>query len=137
MDANKPDTVVTSAKLRYQQHKANAKQRGIEFDLTFEEWQQIWGEHLAARGRGAGQMQMCRARDEGGYRPGNVRIDTVEGNRAEARMTLSTRAIQKAWDYGTHNNAESRFAMFERNRVFRTPYHALRAKEEENDELDE
>lgn len=61
----------------YTQHKSNAKQRGIEFKLTFDEWKQIWldSEKWDRRGRGANKYCMCRVGDQGCYEVGNVFID--------------------------------------------------------------
>lgn len=82
---------------KYSSHKSNAKRRGLEFDFTFEEWWEIWEPHIHNRGTEPGQLQMCRTRDEGGYTPGNVRIDTVESNRAELVQTHQRRVMQRAW----------------------------------------
>ena len=68
---------------KYNTHKSNAKKRGIEFDLTFDEWWDIWNGHFSQRGRVSGCMQMCRTGDAGGYELGNVRIDTIEANQKE------------------------------------------------------
>ena len=84
------------AKLKFQQHRASAKQRGIEFDLTFEEWWVIWEPHFGNRGRSTEQFQMCRTRDEGAYRAGNVRIDTARSNMAEREATMTRRKVMSA-----------------------------------------
>lgn len=81
------------AKQKYQAHKSNAAQRGIQFDLTFDEWWAIWEQHFHNRGRASDQMQMCRDRDEGGYRTGNVRIDTARNNNREAQITKTRRTV--------------------------------------------
>ncbi len=117
-----------TARQKYQQHKHGAKARGIEFDLTFDEWRSIWGQHLANRGVHRGQMNMCRTRDEGGYTPGNVRIDTVESNHAEARWSKLRKDVARDWDFGGHNGADSRFGVIQRH-IFSNPYEALREKE--------
>ncbi len=79
------------AKLRYAQHKHSARERGIEFDLTLDEWWEIWEPHFANRGRATNQLQMCRTRDEGAYRSGNVRIATARENQAEREVTMTRR----------------------------------------------
>jgi hypothetical protein len=60
----------------YTQHKSNAKTRGIEFRLTFDEWKQIWVDsgYWNQRGRGADKYCMCRIGDVGCYEMGNVFI---------------------------------------------------------------
>jgi hypothetical protein len=66
----------------YTQHKSNAKQRGIEFKLTFDEWKQIWldSEKWDQRGRGADKYCMCRIGDAGCYEVGNVFIGLGKTN---------------------------------------------------------
>lgn len=86
-------------RIAYATHKAGAKSRGIEFDFTFEEWWAIWEPHYARRGVASDSMQMCRTRDEGAYRPGNVRIDTHANNIAEFKVTRFRREIVR--DFGT------------------------------------
>jgi hypothetical protein len=94
----------TQARAKYHIHKGSAKARGIEFDLTFDEWMAIWGDRLSQRGTKPGQLQMCRHRDEGGYTLGNVRIDTREGNVAELRQTLIRRAFERDWPDPTQSD---------------------------------
>jgi len=65
--------------LHYAQ-KCRAKQRGIGFFLTFDEWLEVWGYCLPYRGRNAGNLCMCRYGDKGNYEVGNVYIDTMENN---------------------------------------------------------
>tara|TARA_R110000744_G_scaffold89570_1_gene174097 strand:+ start:316 stop:723 length:408 start_codon:yes stop_codon:yes gene_type:complete len=72
-------------KARFVDHRINANRRGVEFLLTFEEWWAIWEPHWEGRGRGAGDLCMCRTNDEGPYAVGNVRIDTNTNNVKEAR----------------------------------------------------
>lgn len=76
-------TITATPRMRYRQHKASAKARGIDFDMTFEEWWAIWEPYYERRGRTVGAMHMCRKADAGGYTVGNVRIDTMEANHAE------------------------------------------------------
>ena len=67
-------------KKKFYSHKGGAKTRGIPFNLTFEQWWDIWRPHWHNRGSKRGQFVMCRTMDQGGYEVGNVRIDTVKGN---------------------------------------------------------
>jgi hypothetical protein len=67
-------------KIAYSAHKSHAKQRGIEFKMTFDEWWGIWKPHWHLRGNGVGQLMMCRTMDKGAYEVGNVRLDTQAGN---------------------------------------------------------
>jgi hypothetical protein len=76
---------------RYRDHKASAKQRGIPFLLTFEQWLQIWTDsgHLDERGAHKGEYVMARYGDSGAYEVGNVDIVTAEKNCSEAALNLS------------------------------------------------
>jgi hypothetical protein len=60
--------------------KSRAKQRGIPFELTFEQWWQIWQEsgHWSES-----KYVMCRHGDRGPYAVGNVRIATASENSRE------------------------------------------------------
>ena len=69
-----------------QQHK-NAKNRGIEWNLRWKEWWDIWAPYWENRGRHDGELVMCRNGDKGAYEVGNVRIDTMNNNSSEARAT--------------------------------------------------
>ena len=66
----------------YTQQKSNAKQRGIEFAITFDEWKQIWIDSgkWGQRGRGAEKYCMCRIGDDGCYDVGNVFIGLGKHN---------------------------------------------------------
>ena len=79
---------------KYIVHKNNAAARGVEFALSFDDWMDIWAEHLHNRGRNVGQFGMLRTRDEGGYTLGNVRIGTVKENRQEASVAHRVRTAQ-------------------------------------------
>ena len=107
-------TIKATPRMRYGQHKANAKKRGIEFDLTFDEWMDIWRDHYASRGAGPGQLQMCRTRDEGGYSAENVRIDTREANLQEAVAVSRSRAIEQDWVIEGQNRTELRGWLLDR-----------------------
>src|SRR4029079_3303048 len=70
----------------YKGHKTSAKQRGVAFLLTFDEWWALWDtsgkwEH---RGRETNCYVMARFGDEGPYKIGNVRICTSQENNSEA-----------------------------------------------------
>jgi hypothetical protein len=66
---------------RFVAHKKNARRRGVEFDMSFDEWWTIWESHWD--GRGMGKLVMCRTCDEGAYEVGNVRIDSQSNNAKE------------------------------------------------------
>jgi hypothetical protein len=70
---------------QFRSQRHHAKQRGILFFLTFEEWCEIWNRsgHLFERGRGRGKFCMARFNDSGAYQVGNVKIITHETNTSE------------------------------------------------------
>jgi hypothetical protein len=77
-----------TARRAYANHKSNAKQRGIPFLLTFEQWLAIWiaSGRLDERGHFKGQYVMARFKDRGAYETGNVRIITVSENGTEKKV---------------------------------------------------
>lgn len=68
---------------KYAVHKAQARSRGIEFTLTFEEWWALWEPHWSERGRKPSQYCMTRKNDTGGYTCGNVVVKPVGDNISE------------------------------------------------------
>jgi hypothetical protein len=93
---------------RYQAYwskRGNAKERGIPFLFTFEEWWAVWEKsgkwHL--RGRHRGGYVMARYFDRGGYEKGNVRIipNTVniyletKGRKASAATRAKLSAMRR------------------------------------------
>ena len=64
----------------------NARERGIEFRLTFPEWLEIWirSRRLHLRGRGKGKYCMSRKEDKGAYEVGNVKINLNKTNTQDA-----------------------------------------------------
>ena len=77
-----------NAKTKFNAHKSNAKRRGINFDLTFEQWMQIWQESgkIEQRGRGANKYCMCRIGDKGAYCIENVFIGQGKHNVSEGNI---------------------------------------------------
>ena len=72
-------------KVAYKDHKHNAQKRGVEWQLTFDEWWQLWEDsgRWPERGQRADQYCMGRHGDRGPYSVHNVRIDTVQSNLEE------------------------------------------------------
>lgn len=70
----------------YKGQKRRARLRGIQFDLTYEEWLNIWqiSGHFHERGCRKGQYNMARNGDIGPYAVGNVSIIRHEENSREA-----------------------------------------------------
>ncbi len=73
---------------KYACHKSKAKQRGIAFNLTYEQWWDIWQQSGKWEQRGArkGCYVMSRYNDVGAYEIGNVFIQPHEENRREAML---------------------------------------------------
>jgi hypothetical protein len=69
-------------KRRWQVHRTNARMRGIEFKLTFEEWFVWWMEtgHYHERGREVGKYVMARKGDKGAYELGNIECIQAQEN---------------------------------------------------------
>jgi hypothetical protein len=72
--------------MAYNTHIGNARQRGVAFLLTFDEWWGIWNASGKWEQRGARKDHyvMARLGDVGPYAVGNVRICTHAENNAEA-----------------------------------------------------
>lgn len=101
----------------YTQHKSNAKTRGIEFKLTFDEWKQIWvdSDKWDQRGRGADKYCMCRVGDQGCYEVKNVfiglgKINVHDGNigkpdsdLTKAKKSVALKGKPKPWFSGQKN----------------------------------
>lgn len=66
-------------RLRFREHRLNAKGRSIPFLLTYKEWSTIWERsgHWHERGCYRGQYVMARYNDIGPYAVGNVEIVQV------------------------------------------------------------
>ena len=68
----------------YRNQKSNAKRRGVEFLLTFEEWRDWWGKDFAGRGSAKGRLVMARYGDKGPYQLGNIKKITCSENARES-----------------------------------------------------
>lgn len=66
-------------------HRCHAYERGIEWELTYEDWLHIWqaSGHFDDRGCCNGQYVMSRYGDIGPYAAYNVRIVPMEQNLSE------------------------------------------------------
>jgi len=79
------DTLTIKA---YQDQKATAKRRGIDFNITFENWKKWWISTGKAdnRGRNKGCYQMCRLNDEGAYEIENIYCATITKNMQDKQL---------------------------------------------------
>jgi hypothetical protein len=80
-------------------HRADAKRRGIAWELTLAEWWEIWDRSgkYPQRGKETGQYCMARRWDFGPYAAHNVEIQTVSANHATRvqRRRFKRRASKK------------------------------------------
>lgn len=72
----------------YERQRQSAKNRGIEWDMSFGEWWNIWQESgkWGLRGRGKGYC-MARFGDSGPYKADNVEIITTSQNFKDSYLT--------------------------------------------------
>lgn len=86
-------------KKAYQSQKANAKQRNIEWQFSFEEWCLKWEQSGKWDLRGCSNEKpylMCRNNDSGPYSFNNTKIDTIWSNlneidRSKRKKPVNTR----------------------------------------------
>jgi hypothetical protein len=64
----------------YSQQKYRAKKRGIGFNLSFDQWWDIWKESGCYPARGRNGYVMHRKGDRGEYEVGNVEIISATEN---------------------------------------------------------
>lgn len=80
----------------YHAQKANAKKRGIGWELTFAQWVEWWGEDIHKRGNGHDNLQMQRIGDSGPYALGNIRKGYPRDNSATRFRVWRNRRAEKA-----------------------------------------
>ena len=73
------------ARRRYHRHKCVAKQRNVPFELTYDEWINIWLQSgkYDLRGYGRGKYCMSRINDIGPYAVNNVFIQLHTDNQIQ------------------------------------------------------
>ena len=72
-------------KKAFREQRNNAKRRGVNWLITFDQWIKWWEKQLGPnwfekRGKNSGQYVMARKRDKGAYSLGNVECITVTKN---------------------------------------------------------
>jgi hypothetical protein len=75
---------MSTALVRFRQHRSNAKRRGIGFFLTFDQWWTIWKKSGMYEHRGRGGFVMARFDDDGAYEVDNVEIISASENFRQA-----------------------------------------------------
>jgi hypothetical protein len=71
---------MTSLKHKYNVQKNSASIRGIEWNFTFEQWLNWWGDDINLRGRSKNSLCMARYNDCGDYSPENCYKSTTSDN---------------------------------------------------------
>lgn len=81
---------------KYLTQKANAKRRGIGWNLTFEQWLEWWGDDIHKRGSGTNDLSMQRIADSGPYELGNIRKGFPRDNSATRSIVCANRRTERA-----------------------------------------
>jgi hypothetical protein len=94
------------AKKKYWEHRENAKKRGIQFLITFEQWTEVWEQSGKWEERGRGSTKYCMGRhgDTGPYEVNNVFIQTNASN-------LSYANKNNKHNLGNKHSEKSRLSM--------------------------
>ncbi|RYE95686.1 MAG: hypothetical protein EOO77_42410, partial [Oxalobacteraceae bacterium] len=81
-----PKSEAAKWRAKYTSQRDKAKIRGIEWKLTFEEWDKWWVDsgHKSERGRFRGNYCMARIGDTGPYEIGNIFCALFEVNSGDA-----------------------------------------------------
>ena len=72
--------------IAFQDQRAGAQKRGIEWRFSFKAWLEWWGDDYEFRGREGHQLVMARYEDTGPYEVGNVHKITAAQNMADHHM---------------------------------------------------
>lgn len=73
--------------MAFVRQRISARQRGIEWKLTFEQFVEFWGDDFQHRGKNSGNLQMQRIADSGAYEVGNIKKGLPKKN-AETRGSV-------------------------------------------------
>lgn len=73
---------------KFNRQRTSAKIRGIDFNFSFNEWLEWWGDDFALRGCKKGQLVMARNNDTGPYHPDNVYKQECGANTGEMRKRV-------------------------------------------------
>ena len=68
----------------FRTQRNNARRRNIDWQFTYDEWIEWWGEDITNRGRKNGQLVMARNGDVGPYNVQNVQKLKAEENASDA-----------------------------------------------------
>ena len=83
----------TPYRLQFVTQRYKARLRGIEWELSFKQWLEIWraSGHLNERGNDKDSYVMARYEDQGPYASYNVKIITKSQNHKEYHETLHSK----------------------------------------------
>lgn len=88
-----PDPERHKRYLQWLQQRNQARFRGEEWELEFDDWLAIWGSNIQYRGRQKGSMTMVRIDYERPWSNTNARIvDRKEHSRVQLEVTRMKRA---------------------------------------------
>lgn len=78
-------TYENTPKGKYRRQRSSAERRNIPWDISFEDWWQLWETSGMWEQRGVGRDKYCMSRidDQGAYALGNVEIKSQWDNRQE------------------------------------------------------
>ena len=84
---------INQAKVKFRYQRARARQRGIDWMLSFDQWYQWWQStgHWEERGITSGKYVMSRFGDQGPYSLDNIFCQTRDDNCREANYKLKGR----------------------------------------------
>ena len=86
---------LSEARKKFAKQRRNVLARGIEWQLTFQEWLDFWGDDLDNRGPRFWQLVMQRPCDKGPYAIGNIRKGTPRQNvLTRAAMARNKKALE-------------------------------------------
>lgn len=101
------DEAERHARKAFSDQKRTAKQRGIPFLFTFEEWWTWWqvDNRWVNRGLGLGKFVMARKGDQGPYRSENVYCATHEQNVKDTSWDVRSATNKAGWARGRAKNS--------------------------------
>ncbi len=86
-------------KNRYNVQKIHAKLRGIDWQFTYANWIEWWGDDINKRGRAKNDLVMARYDDQGPYHPTNVKKITVGENSLERNKRYMRKVTTKHGEF--------------------------------------
>lgn len=97
-------------KTAYNLQTHQARKRGIEWKLTYQEWLAWWGDDIERRGVGHDKLQMQRFHDKGAYEIGNIKKGYPRDNAktsAACRINKNIENLKKQYHENLNNYAIS------------------------------